>query len=78
MAATAAGQGADIPQKLAALLGRGVGRIRKTADVPPKISIIDVVSAVTSLNGNNAAMTFARMKDEHPDVTTRCGDVRFH
>ena len=47
-------------QQLAALLVREVGRIQKTTDVPPKISIIDVVSAVTGLNGNDAASAFCR------------------
>ena len=48
-----------------------------TADMPPTVSIIDVVSAVTGLNGNNAAMAFARLKDKYPVVTARCGDVEF-
>ena len=39
--------------------------------------MIDVICAVMGLNGNNAAMTFARLKDEHPDLTTICGQVKF-
>ena len=39
--------------------------------------MFDVICAVMGLNGNNAAMTFARLKDEHPDLTTICGQVKF-
>jgi len=74
------GSGDDVRAQLAALLGKPlarIGQIRKTDENPPRISVIDVVSIVASLNGNNAAMTFARLKDEHPDLTTNCGQVKF-
>ena len=43
----AASSGDDAPAQLAALLGREAVRIRKTDENPPRISIIDVVEAIT-------------------------------
>ena len=74
------GPGDDIRAQLAALLGKPlarIGQVRKTDETPPRVSVIDVICAVMGLNGNNAAMTFARLKDEHPDLTTICGQVKF-
>ena len=50
----AAGPADDIPTQLAALLGRETIQIRRTDQNPPQASIYDVISAVTSLNGNHA------------------------
>ena len=74
------GPGDGIRAQLAALLGKPlarIGQVRKTDETPPRVSVIDVICAVMGLNGNNAAMTFARLKDEHPDLTTICGQVKF-
>ena len=39
----------DIPAQLAALLGNAVVHIRKTKELPPRVSIYDVIAAVTGL-----------------------------
>ena len=46
-ATMAASSGHDVPTQLAALLGREVVNIRKTSETPPRISVIDVVEAIT-------------------------------
>ena len=45
----ASSSGDDVPTQLAALLGREVVSIRKTSETPPRISVIDVVEAITEL-----------------------------
>ena len=59
----------DIPRQLAALLGReSVCQIRKTDTVPPRISVIDVVEAITGQVKSNAGKTLERIKESHPEV----------
>ena len=68
---------ADIPRQLAALLGRQTVRIRKTDETPPRISVIDVISAISGHNSSNAARAFARLGHDYPDVTANCSHVKF-
>ena len=70
----------DLQQQLAHLLGQDVRQIRKTDESPARIAVIDVVAAITGLssNGNsNAALAFARLKHDHPEVTAGCSDYKF-
>ena len=60
---------ADIPRQLAALLGRETVQVRKTDETPPRISVIDVISAISGHNSSNAARAFARLGHDYPDVT---------
>ena len=64
----AASSGEDIPAQLAALLGREVVNIRKTSETPPRISVIDVVEAITGQAKNNAGKTLELIKESHPEV----------
>ena len=68
---------ADIPRQLAALLGRQTVQIRKTDETPPRISVIDVISAISGHNSSNAALAFARLGHDYPDVTANCSHVKF-
>ena len=71
---------ADIQRQLSGLLGRDVQHIRKTSDNPARISVIDVVAAITGHRSNgssNAAVIFMRLKNDHPEVTTNCSDLKF-
>ena len=69
---------ADLGQQLSELLGRrGPLVIRKTSQVPPQISIIDVVAAITGQDANHAAMGFRRIKDRHPELGAFCVDFKF-
>ena len=71
-----ASPGEDIPVQLATLLGKPTVRIRRTGEVPPRVSIIDVVAAITSHSQSNSALTFARLKEEYPDVVVNCSEAR--
>ncbi len=64
-----ASPGDDIPMQLADLLGREVVDIRKTNETPPRISLIDVVQAITGQAKNNAGKTFERIKENYPEVS---------
>ena len=69
---------AEIERQMAELLGkRGAVRIRTTGEVPPRVSVVDVVCAVTGYSSSNAALAFVRMKKEHPSVAEGCSDYRF-
>ena len=71
---------ADIRPQLATLLGKeatDIGDIRKTDEVPPRVSIIDVTMAITGKNRNQAAITFARLQNDYPEVTTNCCNLQF-
>ena len=67
----------SIQQQLAALLGRDVKQVRKTDEQPPRVSVIDVISAILGVSGNVAAVTMGRMKAEYPEVTSGCCDFKF-
>ena len=59
---------ADIPTQLAALLGRETVRIRKTDETPPKISVIDVVQAMTGKDARHAAQELRTLCSRYPEV----------
>ena len=72
----AASSGDDILAQLAALLGReSVCQIRKTATVPPQISVVDVAAAIRGKSHDAAAQDFRRMSKKYPDVSAKCTDV---
>ena len=72
---------ADIRQQLSALVGREVKKqIRKTAgseESPPLVSVIDVVSAITGQDSQNAAVQFRRLVAQYSDVDAHCTLVKF-
>ena len=68
----AASSGDDIPAQLAALLGREMVQIRKTADDPPRVSVIDVVQAISGMTKSNAGHYVDRLKEAHPEVCADC------
>ena len=53
--AMASSSGDDVPTQLAALLGRNIARIRKTDQTPPRVSVIDVVQAITGKDARHAS-----------------------
>ena len=59
----AASSGDDIPAQLAALLGHKNKRIRITDEVPPRISVIDLATAITMKDANQAAEQVAYVKN---------------
>ena len=75
--AMAASSGDGIPAQLAALLGHPVKRIRITDETPPRVSVVDVISAITRKSANEAAEQLRRLIERYPDVKANCFDVKF-
>ena len=73
----AASSGDGIPAQLAALLGHPVKRIRITDETPPRVSVVDVISAITRKSANEAAEQLRRLFQRCPDVKANCFDVKF-
>ena len=73
----AASSGDDVVAQLGSLLGKEVARIRKTGETPPRISVIDIVQAVTGLSPSNSAVAFKRLQRDHPDVGGNCSMFKF-
>ena len=57
-----------IPKQLAALLGWETVRIRKTDEMPPRISVIDVVQAITGKDARHAAQEVRTLCSRYPEV----------
>ena len=73
----AGSSGDDIPVQLAALLGKTSVRIRKTDEMPPRVSVIDVISAITGKDARHSAEQLRRLLDQYPDVDSNCVHVKF-
>ena len=73
----AASSGDDVPTQLAALLGRGTVQIRMTNETPPRISIIDVATAITGKTHHDAAQDYRRLLNQYPEVGTNCSNLKF-
>ena len=73
----AASSGDDIPKQLAVLLGYPIKRIRIADEEPPRISVIDLATALTKKDANHAAQDVSYVKDRHPEVTQILGDFKF-
>ena len=61
---------AGLHQQLGALLGKEVKKIRVTGEVPPRISTIDVVVAITGQTATNAGHYLDRLKANYPEVSS--------
>ena len=73
----AASSGDGIPAQLAALLGHPVKRIRITDETPPRISVIDVATAITGKHVRNAARDVLFIQEKHPEVFQKLSHFRF-
>ena len=55
-----------------------LGRIRKTPETPPRVSVYDVIGAITGLpTSSNCSQVWTRLKERHPEVVTICDDFKF-
>ena len=64
---------AGIQQQLGALLGSEEKQVRKTEeDGTARVSVIDVVSAITGQGGRGAAVQFGRLVAQYPGVDGNC------
>ena len=66
----------DIPVQLATLLGKSVVRIRKLDGQPPRVAVIDVISAITGKDARHAAEQLRRLIAQYPDLDTDIRAVR--
>ena len=67
-----------VPTRLAALLGYKIKRLRITDEVPPRISVIDLATAITQKDAKHAAQDVAYVKERHPEVIRIMGDFKFN
>ena len=69
------------PPTLRMLGEDSVRRIRKTTpedpDDPPRVSVYDVLSAITGLPTNGCSTIWSRLQDSFPDVATGCCNFKF-
>ena len=52
-------------------------QIRKTDETPPRVSVIDVVSAITGKDARHAAEQLRCLIAQYPDVDSNCVHVKF-
>jgi hypothetical protein len=52
-------------------------QIRKTAETPPRVSVIDVIRAITGLSGSNGHNVLQRLFESYPEVSTNCRNFKF-
>ena len=67
----------DLMMALSALTSESVRQIRKTAEDPPRVSVLDVISAVTGLDSSNASTVYTRLREQFPEVGTTSSNFKF-
>ena len=70
----------DIRLQLATLLNKkatDIGDIRKTGETPPRVSIYDVVSAITETDGNHAWNAYRDFSIHYSEVHSRGMNFKF-
>ena len=67
----------ELKTQLAALLGHPVKQIRITDEEPPRLSAIDLATAITRKDANHAAQDLGFVKERYPEVTQILGDFKF-
>ncbi len=73
----AASSGDDIPAQLAALLGKVGAQIRKTSEMPPRVSVIDVAVAITGHGADYSSQAVRHVCDQYPEVREKITDFKF-
>ena len=68
---------ADLMAGFSQLTDGSARDIRKTAEDPPRVSVLDVISAITGLETNNASNVFTRLKEQFPEVARNCSLFKF-
>ena len=54
-----------------------LGQVRKTAEDPPRVSVLDLISVITGLGTNNARNYWIRFQAAHPEVATESSNFKF-
>ena len=52
-------------------------KIRKTSETPQRVSVYDLIAAITDQDANNARTSFKRLKQEHSEVAAICSYFKF-
>ena len=73
----AGSSGDDVPTQLATLLGKEVVQIRKTEETPPRVSVIDVISAFMGKDPRRAAEQLRRLVAQYPQLDANCVLLKF-
>ena len=55
-----------------------LGRIRKTSERPPRVSVYDVIGAITEQSTNQAGLAYRRLLERFPEVQSYCMNFQFH
>ena len=67
----------DLMVSLLGLTSDSVRQIRKTAEDPPRVSVLDVIAAVTGLDSGNSSTAYTRLKEQYPEVTATSSLFKF-
>ena len=67
----------DLMASLSELSDGAVRGIRKTAENPPRVSVLDVIGAITGLGSNNCSNYYHRLTEQFPEVATSCSLFKF-
>ena len=54
-----------------------LGRIRKTSESPPRVSVYDVIGAITAKNSDDSGKAYRRLIEQFPEVRTAGPDFKF-
>ena len=55
--------------RLSELTDGAVRGIRRTAEDPPRVSVLDVIGAITSLDSGNSSNYYHRLLEQFPEVS---------
>ena len=55
----------------------GDKKIRKTHETPQRISVYDLIAAITDQDGTQSSHLYKRLLDMHPEVRTWCTNFKF-
>ena len=67
----------DLMMSLTQLTDTSVRAIRKTAEDPPRISVYDLIGAVTGQGLNARGIVYKRLAENFPEVPTSCCGFKF-
>jgi hypothetical protein len=67
----------DLMMSMTELGESTVRRFRRTAESPPRVSVYDVLGAVTGYTPNNCATLWQRLSVQFPEVTTLSSNLKF-
>ena len=52
-------------------------KVRRTNEVPPRASLLDIISAVKDISTKDASTVLARLRGAHPEITPLLHDFKF-